>query len=480
MSNVAILIGNTEYKNLQRLDCCAADVAAMKDLLEATQKYAHVEAITDVDSTLMKDRIRAVADLHPAVDELFFYFTGHGYLHQSEFYYCATNFNSSHPNETGLSMEELHTLLKLIQSKVVVKVIDACNSGMQLIKSQNAFVPVAKYGFQNLIQIASCLDTQQALTGDPISAFTAKFRSAALRKNEGALYYTDIIASLRDEYIENDTQTPHFVAQGSGRETFVDDAKLLDGLRARLEATREEEREAVTALVLAAPPLTLLEVLKKTENKFANQETAETFVSGLFGKITARMTSGEFFSDLFDAKASEHGDYSEPTARSFIIRVLSNEKRPDNFVTAESRQVRKPDLFGLATAMSTFARQFQTDDEAVTHYTLRLNCRMEKVQLRITLVPKFAALKQFILVVSCGPSLETCYVMEMLTQHRLRDWGVFDTEGVELVRRWYQMSWTDSVDGLVTKICDKVKELVHENIAATASASGLIEAPPKA
>src|ERR1019366_1641737 len=136
--------------------------------------------------------------------------------------------------ETGLSISELHVLLRTPEADLVVKVIDACNSGALLIKSDGSFLPVNKQGFKNLIQISSCLDSQNSLTGDPLSVFTEKFRAAALRKLDGEVYFTDIIYALRDEFLQDDYQTPFFVAQGTGREQFVGNAKRLDGLRAKL------------------------------------------------------------------------------------------------------------------------------------------------------------------------------------------------------------------------------------------------------
>jgi hypothetical protein len=47
-------------------------------------------------------------------------------------------------------------------------------------------------------------------------------------KTEGVVFYTDIINTLRDEFIDNNLQTPFFVSQHTGREQFVDDAKRLD------------------------------------------------------------------------------------------------------------------------------------------------------------------------------------------------------------------------------------------------------------
>jgi hypothetical protein len=103
-------------------------------------------------------------------------------------------------------------------------------------------------------------------------------------------------------------------------------------------------------------------------------------------------------------------------------------------------------------------------------YDLELNCRLDNVQLTITLSPKFVALKQFVLILACAPSLEHCYVFELLTENVLRDFGVFDTSGKELVRRWYKMKWTDSCDSVVSKVLGEVKIVVEKSVASASRA----------
>ena len=77
-----------------------------------------------------------------------------------------------------------------------MKVVDACYSGALLVKADGSFLPTSKNGFKNLIQIAACLDSQNSLTGEPFSIFTEKFRTAALRKLDGPVYYSDIVSVL--------------------------------------------------------------------------------------------------------------------------------------------------------------------------------------------------------------------------------------------------------------------------------------------
>jgi uncharacterized caspase-like protein len=154
LANIAILIGNTEYQKLDALTCCQCDVVAVKELLDATQKFDVIEILVNRDSFQLKDCIRATIAAHQNIEEIFFYFTGHGYQHDGEFYFCGTNFDAKRPNETGLSNSELHNLLRAPDAELVVKVIDACASGALLVKSEIPVVSINKQGFKNIIQMA--------------------------------------------------------------------------------------------------------------------------------------------------------------------------------------------------------------------------------------------------------------------------------------------------------------------------------------
>lgn len=462
MGSIAIIVGNSEYQNSTNLDCCLADVATINDLLHATDKYDSIELLTNRKAATLKDTIRAFLGGARIVDELFFYFSGHGYQHDGEFYFNATDFDSAHPNETGLSHSELHTLLKATNANLVVKVIDACSSGTLLLKSDGGFLPEPKDGFNSLIQIASCLDNQSSLTGDPLSAFTDSFYDAVLSKEAGVVYYSDITSALRDRFLDNNAQTPHFVLQGTGREVFAENAERLRQLRAkRQEQMASESAAVITDVQNNEPPQSALDQMKALEESYVDKDEAQNFISGFFDNIISAMEASSDFADFFDCEHVLHDDFDEADARAFITRVLSKEKRPDNFVTAEisrERAANPMSRFGLGLA------SFMPPGDMVTNYDLRLNCKMDSVQLKLTFTPKFQSLKQFSLIVSCAPSLESCYVFEVVTRHALNDWGVFEPEGDEVNRRWFTFAWNESTDGVIEIIRTFSQETINEHI----------------
>ena len=76
MPNIAILIGNTDYHSLSRLDCCHDDLLTMRELLAATEKYLDIELIENAEADDLKTRIRVAIDKAQSPTELFFYYTG--------------------------------------------------------------------------------------------------------------------------------------------------------------------------------------------------------------------------------------------------------------------------------------------------------------------------------------------------------------------------------------------------------------------
>ena len=409
MANAAILIGNSHYSSLRPLACCQADLHAMKMLLEATEKYSDICVIEDADADSIKSRIREAIQESASTDELFFYFSGHGYQHETDFYLCATDFDVSEPNATGISTDELHALLRLANADLVVKVIDACNSGTLLVKAESPFQSHQKQGFNNLIQISSCRENQNSLTGEPLSAFTEKFRDAALRKHEGVVYYFDIVNSLKDAFIKNDEQTPFFVFQVTGRESFVEDARCLDSLRNCLSVAARPSIEDESRHQEPSPSPRSLQVLLETaEQKVATPEIIDSFVNKFFDALIKKVSTDEF-AKCFDLKIIEHSDFDELTTRAFIIRILSRQDRLDEFVTAsiKKERTRNPlSMMGTSVLLGVFG-----DDQRYREvYDLELNCKMKRVQVMFAFMPKYYSLKKLVMVVSCAPSLHHCYV----------------------------------------------------------------------
>ena len=466
MPNVAILVGNTDYEYLHDIPCCYDDVHAMKELLVATKKFGDIKIIENAQGDDLKSAIRKLVGTYPSVGEFFLYYTGHGYYKKDEFYFCTQNFDRRRPNETGLSNSELHTLLRQANAELVVKVIDACNSGTSLIKGEIEVHAYDKSGFKNLIQISSCLESQNSLTGDPLSFFTEKFRNSTLRKKEGPIYYMDIINSLKDEFLQNDYQTPYFVSQVTGREKFVEDARSLDGVRNNIAQQSEVRMQVENGNSEGdAVAVSLVSILEKAEAMMVSKEKISSFVDGLFDSLSEKISKLNV-DEYFDVQVDEHADYEERAMDEFMAKVLAREKRADEFVTAKISRKRKRSALFPYTSIGILG-MFHNEREYEEVYDIWLNMRMDRAQLCVTLTPKFSNLRKIVLIVACAPSLERCYIFELVNKHCLSDIDEFQEEGSEIVRRWYKRGWGDDTGKVVDRIEDKVREVIHNHLEVT-------------
>lgn len=446
----------------------------MRALVDATDRFDSVHAHTDVSADGLREILRAALPADNRHNEVFFYFSGHGALVGTDLFYCGTDYDGKRPNATGLSQSELLDLLRAAAPETLIMVIDACFSGALLVKDVQPLKPVLKEGLRNVLQFSSSMDNQTSMGGDHLSAFTRAFLEASVRKTEGAVYYADLVNIIRDDFLGNNDQTPFFVNQGTGREILVDDASKLSNLRSRLKAEWTEfdenqedagEEDAAGSeggAVQILAPLTPKQLLIEAEERMGTPEEAAELTNELFDGLLAALSESDF-AEFFDTSTVEHSSYVESTTREFMIRVLSREMRLVRMVTAEiKRERKKPNPWesaslGILAAMGA---------EWTELFTLELNCRLERAQFKITLTPKYRTLQQLRLVISCAPSLERCYIFELITQHPRTDWNAFDDEGRELNRRWYKLDWNGSVDGIIKNAREALEKAVRDHIEA--------------
>ncbi len=471
MNNYAIVIGNSKYENLNDLECCEEDVKAILNLLDATNKYAAIKDFINLDSSELKNKIRSFLDTVDNVNELFFYFSGHGFANNDDFYFCTTDFDSKKPNVTGLSMNDLHQLLRATNAKLVVKIIDACNSGKRLIKNEGWVFPVDKSIFNNHIQMASCLDNQNSMTGDPLSLFTQSFYEAVLAKESGEVYYTEIINWLRDEYQNDYHQIPHFVTQGTGREVFASSGEVFDKLRQEgsvISDTTEPQSSEET--VIDIHELSTLAKLKYLEQNFSDKEDAQNFIKQFISKTRKSIEElSKSLDQIYTVTDQTYDYFSFEESESFITSVLAKEERSDNFVTAK---VEKVDTSGNSVLSSLQVTVAQLAGNKISYrYTLELNCDLADIQLVITLNPIVKTLRQIKLCITFAPSLSTCYLFVNIFSYKMSDWDSYLTSGERQHKEWYKFSWKehDSIDNVTQNIFQDVKNVVNDDIESAVS-----------
>ncbi len=346
--------------------------------------------------------------------------------------------------------------------------LDACFAGASLIKNASPIPVIQKEGLRSVIQFSSSLDNQTSLGGEKLSEFTKAFVDASMRKTEGPIYYSDIRNTIRDNFIGNESQTPFFVDQGTGRDLFVDDASKLEKFREhyrkdwlQTDGTVPEDGDEISAEGVSGVGRIRL-ILEKLENKAAEPAKVETLIGSIFDGVEKEVEN-HGFSDFFKVEKRSYNFFAEESPKELMIRVLSKEERPDRLVTAELKKSKKKPMpfdrmAGLIASLY---------DEWEEHYDLELNCTLPRVQLKIELTPTYSSLEKIDLILTCAPSLHHCYVFELTTVHPRTDWNHFSKQGREVVRRWYKIGWGDQTDSLIQKIVKGLDDAVAEHLSET-------------
>ncbi len=433
--NIAILIGNSEYTNFDNLDCCLNDVASIRELLDRCKKFDKIFEYKNEEIDRVKDQLRELSSEIKDVDELLLYFTGHGYSDDSDFFMCFKGFSSGAPNTTGLSRNDLHDILRSFDASLVVNIVDACNAGRNLIKSD--YEPLTKRAdFKNYIQYSACTEEQNAFGGETLSVFTRELRAACVRKTSGVVYYTDVESSLRDAFVGNARQTPHIMKQGTLQEIFCADAANLDTIRQKISAESTPDAEPAVEFRPQSEFEAAWDYLEELEKQIPSSQDAQSFIEAVAEHVldTSRMESE--LRGFFECRLARYDDYEQVENKRAVVRLLAGRQRDDTFVgSGVTREKRRESFYG---ALTSYMYAPIYDETAY----LDNNCQLKNVHVKLYFEPKFMNLKRPVAEIAFLPSLRECLVLTTTGFQKRSGWGSFDGGEAATQWKWTACGWS--------------------------------------
>lgn len=228
---VAILIGVSEYDTQKQLLGCKNDVYIMENIIDYSSTFEDKLVISDnTTSTNVKQQVSEFIEKYRVseenIDEIFFYFSGHGLYENEEFYYILSDFDYSKLNRTTYKNSEIDGLLKSLNPQLTVKVIDACESGVRYVKDINdaevkKILEKSKANFNNCYFMFSS-QFNEASYAKSLSYFTESFIRSIIEHESDAIRYRDIIDFITDDFsFKSIQQTPYYVIQATNTELFA-------------------------------------------------------------------------------------------------------------------------------------------------------------------------------------------------------------------------------------------------------------------
>jgi hypothetical protein len=227
--NLGIVIGVEKYRSesFDDLAACKNDARVIHDVLLNVKDFEEILFINEISSG--QDVKRSIADFVEKykgkyLKELVFYFTGHGERYEDDFFYLLSDFERSKKETTGLRNSELDEWIKTLSPKLCVKIVDACYSGTQYIKSESAVEndlkkSAQKFGLNDIYFWFSSRENEASFAGSDFSKFTESILRA-ITKQEGDVRYREIMAYVADDFSNTGSSKPIFVTQAENIEKF--------------------------------------------------------------------------------------------------------------------------------------------------------------------------------------------------------------------------------------------------------------------
>lgn len=332
--NLAIIIGVSEYTNYDTLKACDNDIEIMKNTLEKLNKYEDICYISN--SPKAHEVKKKIAEFvtkykNSSINELVFYFSGHGDRNKDDFFYVLSDFNEDKKETTGLRNTELDGLIKNLNPKLTIKIIDACFSGTSYIKSTNENVEqiftksAKKNEFKNLYFLYSSSSEEESLANENISFFTQSFFNS-LVQNLGDIRYRDIMAYVADDMSLNKYPEPTFIVQANNTEIFGDISEdLATYIKNKLNIDNSSSNNGnQDKEVNVQKEKSLFELIKeKSNNEYCTKEEAFQNIELLKSKFSIKEWAKDI-TDIFELNINEI-ERNIPNSKSIGQWLLKND-----------------------------------------------------------------------------------------------------------------------------------------------------------
>ena len=427
---VAILIGVDQYDNYNNLPACRNDLSLMESIIVSTGQYS--ERLIIADSSLANSVKMKISDflsgLHgKEIDEVFFYFTGHGDFFDDQFYYILSDFSSHQRKQTSLENSEVDNWLRSLKPKLTIKVIDACYSGVTYIKnieSINEHLEKSKTGFQDCYFMFSSKLNQSSYQNAHLSYFTRSFICALHKKNEGNVRYKDIIDYISDDFEQTGSQTPIFITQGTYTEIFCNLTSKMSAFIDSVCGTPSDKDEKKDNLDNKKFD-TLEEIIKHDSSRYCTVEEAKTVLLKLKEYCEELSFSSEL-SNLFDTQYdfSSYDSYQPLPKEELIGRWLSKSGTEYFANPTEDEEPYEREVPDYTTPSAIFRGGYRT----ITRYRTVINgfeitSNLEYDLLRIDAIPKYPNIPPFNCTVLILFSKSRLSLFCFHTQYKEKNWS---------------------------------------------------------
>jgi len=372
----------------------------MQRLLEATEEYGSVLPLSGkLEAETTKRRIMAFLEQYEetVVDEVLFYYSGHGALVPSGLAFAMSDYSEQRVVRGSFENEELDGYLRSMNPKVAVKILDCCYSGTRYIKGPNdaaRALDAAAKKFQDCYFFSSSRQDQESWTGSgasSLSVFTGYFLDAVAQQADGVVRYKQIADSITDHFLQ-EQQEPQFVLQGNMRHEFCTiNASIRRAAEVQRPATLPEMDMDVGEPSPEIPSRDAIAIVQMREEQCIPKEEAIATLAELRARLEG--LSGEpMLADFYEEKLwfPDSADFDDDVAgEEEIGKWLKHGGREFFGWATETNPSRRP----MSAASAAIMAYGYREGPEITGFVSSAGLGYDRVFLRH--IPKFSGLARW-------------------------------------------------------------------------------------
>lgn len=472
---------------------CEKDLQLMMSIISGSGKYDDFLILNESPkSVTAKDKISEFIREYQnqEIDEVFMYYTGHGARHGNDFLYLFSDFDSSKIEQTSLRNSEFDSMLKSLQPKLTVKVVDACQAGTEYIKSRDDLEIIFKESSENSFNktyfFFSSSNSESSIALQDYSVFTKSFALSLLDFEGQDIRYRDVMAYISDDQSVKKHQTPLFIQQADNTEIFCsvkpDLAKILKSsilVKTNLPPPNESNSETSSELTdERSEDQKLIDIIREKSKKYCSEDEAQVSLALLVDKIASHDWQSSI-NDLYSSQVDAHQYVIKLNSNRNIAKWIEESEEQyfakieydrEEYKTKEKVEIEDSQPSYMSSMSSIFGSTKRVEYKPVTKYRKILSgfditAPSPAKSLVITLEPKEEILpwvKVFFMFVFSKSKLTLFFKYEIENetswQHRaLEEKNEWRTSHCDLKN-------TDSVSKLVSDAFDSIEKSILEFI----------------
>ncbi|MDA1926068.1 caspase family protein [Bacillus cereus] len=477
---IAILIGVSKYENISNLDACLCDIEVMHELIKQTNEYSEILFINEkLNSNQVKDQViefvKKHEDSEDDIDQVFFYFTGHGKTNSSDVHFLLSDYESTKLKATSLQNSEVDSYLRLLSPKLAVKVIDACYSGATYIKDDEQLVEKTLRESARTRELKDCYFMFSSQNNEPslaqsLSYFTESFVQAVLDQDTGTtIRFKNITDRISDTFssIYQDEQTPKFVNQANLTEDFCTvTTELKKQVQKKLEDIGAVTSETV---VEEKEEFSLIEMVKKESEDYCTDFSEIINAVDIIGEKFEEFTLPTHVADLYELSVNKgcinRGiPISSIDKYKDVLNVLT-EKQNDYFVNVVYEEKEEsPSPYSIASLYPSLGiREKKNPIDLVV-----LSGEIPFDYISIEIKAKYPSLKSYKFTLLIFLSRMNFLIMNSIAPYKEISWNEFETdqENVKWLYREIKIKNTQHLTITTEKILGQCTNIILDAIGS--------------